>query len=111
LDINVIAKVKYPHQAPIKSLKLIVENNDNKLNQSNISNIYLVAGSYDQVISISKINFDKENTLKIETNKLSICLAELNGIDGYHNKIEEKLVIFAVGQGLENFEIYKNKHE
>lgn len=62
--------------------------------------IFLIAGSYDQVVSISKLNL-QEDSLKIKTNKVFINLAELNGIYGYYNNISDRIAIYAVGQGLE----------
>ena len=99
MDLSVIGKIIHPHQAPIKSLKFLNSNANEKY-------VYLIAGSYDQVISISKLNCEEKENNEILTNKIFINLAELNGIDGYCIYEDKKVIIYAVGQGMEYYEYF-----
>lgn len=104
LDISIISKIQNPHQAPIKSLKFL--DNVNSTVESKKKFVYLIAGSYDQVISISKLDCEENQNAKVSTKKFFIDLAELNGIHGYYQKTDGKIVIYAVGQGLEYYEYF-----
>jgi hypothetical protein len=91
LDFKILSKFNQFHQAPIKSISLI---------QNNFieNNIYVIAGSYDQVISIIKVSgnskvyseselesYSESSSIEniFDIKKRFINLAELNGLCSY----------------------------
>ena len=95
LNLTNIGKILDCHQAPIKSIKFLYSEKEKIL--------FIIAGSYDQIISITKFDTNGLNYNSIPR-KFKICLAELNCLDCYLDDKQEKIVIYAVGQGLEKYE-------